>query len=455
MPRDGGKRPGLAEATAPPLVLVERDMPLQALQQAWQDAQTAGGRIALVSGEAGLGTSSLIQAFVGQLPDPAAVVTGWCDPLHTPRPLGPVRDLARRWLGRSSNESDDADHFDGLLARLSRRPRSANGVHVLVIEDLHWVDQRSADWLQFVGRRLALLRVLVVCSLRDEPRPAGHPLEVVLGALPAARVHRIALQPLSGEAIQRAATAAGLDAGAAAALHRLTGGNPFFVQALLHRAEPGALDARDRMVLPHTVSDALQAHLAGLPPPLRDLLALVACSPSGVPQRLLEHVATAPEAAQVDAALAQRLLLASAHHLQLRHELLRLAILERVPPVARRALHRRWLDALLAQPAQAQVLELLVHHARGAGADEVLLAMRPRPPTGPPPLAPTARPPNTWPQRWGPQRAHRRQWRPTFWSAGPTRPAWPMVLTNAPSTRATRRPGCGGWWGARTRWATT
>ena len=167
MLRDADEPAARVDAASAGGLLVEREAPLQALRQAWHDAQTQGGRLVLVCGEAGIGKSSLIQAFLAQLPDPRAAVTGWCDPMQTPRPLGPVRDLARRLLGPEPGAPDEARHFDALLRRLARRPRGPNRVHVLVIEDLHWVDQRSADWLQFIGRRMATLPLLVVGSCRD------------------------------------------------------------------------------------------------------------------------------------------------------------------------------------------------------------------------------------------------------------------------------------------------
>lgn len=375
-------RPAGSASTPQRLPLLERAAALASLQAAWVDAQAHGGQIVLVAGEAGLGKSSLIQAFVAGLPAPALAVFGWCDPMHTPRPLGPVRDVARRLLGHPQDDAghaDEARHFDGLLQRLSRRPRGANRVHVLVVEDLHWIDQRSADWLQFIGRRLALLPLLIVASLRDDPRPPGHPLDAALAVLPPARCQRIALQPLSAAATALAAAGTGLDAAAAAALYRLTGGHPFFVQELLqHRHAVVGAGSQAPLTLPHTLADALQARLADQPPALRDLLALVACAPAAVSRRLLRQVAVPAEAAQVDEALARRLLLGSARQLQFRHELLRLAVLERLPPVTRRALHRRWLDALLALPEVEQPVDLIVHHARGADAGDLLLRHAPR-----------------------------------------------------------------------------
>jgi DNA-binding CsgD family transcriptional regulator/tetratricopeptide (TPR) repeat protein len=368
------------DGAGPALPLVEREVPLLSLRQAWRDAQTRGGQVVLVLGEAGIGKSSLIQAFVAQLPDPDAAVTGWCDPMHTPRPLGPVRDLARRLLGPEPGEPDEARHFDGLLHRLGRRPRGRNRVHVLVLEDLHWVDQRSADWLQFVGRRLAPLPLLIIASCRDDQRPPDHPLDTVLGTLPAARLQRLTLQPLTPQGIRELGRCAG-GGDPADAVHRLTGGNPFLVHELLLRApSASASDAGIDLTLPDTVADAVQARLAGPGPghALRALVELVACCPAGVPLARLQRVASDEESAQLDEAVRRQLLQVQGRQARFRHELTRLAVLDRLPETRSRAVHRRLLQDLLAQRGDAQALDLIVHHARGAGADDVLLTHAPR-----------------------------------------------------------------------------
>jgi DNA-binding NarL/FixJ family response regulator len=377
MLRDADEPAAHVDAASAGGLLVEREAPLQALCQAWHDAQTQGGRLVLVCGEAGIGKSSLIQAFLAQLPDPRAAVTGWCDPMQTPRPLGPVRDLALRLLGPELGAPDEARHFDALLHRLARRPRGPNRVHVLVIEDLHWVDQRSADWLQFIGRRMATLPLLVVGSCRDDERAAAHPLDGALGALPGERLQRIGLQPLTAQGIRRLAQRA--RAGDQAEdVQRLTGGNPFLVGELLQHVSwwPAAADGSTPM--PRTLADAVQARLAGSQRGLRALVELVACSPAGTPVALLNLAAPGEVTAQLDEAVRQRLLQVQARRVQFRHELARLAVYERLSPTRRRAAHRRLLDALLAQPDDAQALDLVVHHARGAGADDVLLTHAPR-----------------------------------------------------------------------------
>jgi DNA-binding CsgD family transcriptional regulator/tetratricopeptide (TPR) repeat protein len=391
MPRDApGPITGATAGTPVTPALVEREAAMRALHQAWQDAGGQGGQIVLLVGEAGIGKSALIQAFVGQLPDGDAAVTGWCDALHTPHPLGPVRDIARRLLGSDRAAVDERHCFDGMLRRLERRPRGPNRVHLLVIEDLHWVDQRSADWLQFIGRRIATLPLLLIGSYRDGVRPPGHPLDTALGGLPAARLQLIDLPPLTLQGVQalRRLVAGHAahdpegpplpDADHAATVHRLTAGNPFFVHELLRQPSWRPTGANSQEALPNTVADAVLSRIAGLARPLWSLVSLVACSPGAMPLALLHRVASEDEAEQLDEALGHRLLQLRSACVQFRHELMRLAVLERVPPIALRTLHRRVLDALLSQPAEAQDLDLIVHHARGADAGEVLLSHAPR-----------------------------------------------------------------------------
>lgn len=360
-----GERPSSARAgggVRPAAPLVERDDPLRLLRQVWRSAAEEGGRLVLVTGEAGVGKSSLIQAFVAGLPEPGDAVTGWCDPLSTPRALGPVQDIALRLLGPGDDDPVQDRLFAGLLQRLQRRPRGGNGAHVLVLEDLHWMDQRSGDWLKFIGRRLATLPVLLVGSCRDDDPAAQASLASALGVLPAERVQRIGLRPLSLRGVQ--AMARRIGAGERApAIHRLSGGNPFYVQALLG-------DAR---TLPPTVADAVHARVADLSDAQRDVVELVACSPTGLSLAVLQQAA-GPGAPIGSSALLQW----GDAGLQFRHELARLAVLDRMPPAAVQRRHRQVLDALLAPAGAAPAPDLVVHHARGAGADDVLLSFAPR-----------------------------------------------------------------------------
>src|SRR5918994_7732140 len=90
-----GRRPSPAGPSGRYSPLVERDRELAALNAALDTAVGSGtGAVVLVVGEAGIGKTSLVEAFAHAAEERAAVLVGRCDALLTPRPLGPFRDMA-------------------------------------------------------------------------------------------------------------------------------------------------------------------------------------------------------------------------------------------------------------------------------------------------------------------------------------------------------------------------
>jgi predicted ATPase len=75
--------------------LLERQAELQVLGTAVERAWTGQGSAVLVLGEAGIGKSSLVHAFLTAAAGQARVLAGACEDLFTPRALGPLRDAAR------------------------------------------------------------------------------------------------------------------------------------------------------------------------------------------------------------------------------------------------------------------------------------------------------------------------------------------------------------------------
>src|SRR5690348_14638940 len=72
--------------------LLERDPFLQTLDDLLRQAGEGRGRVALISGEAGIGKTSLVERFLEQRQ--AQTLWGACEALFTPRPLGPLYDIA-------------------------------------------------------------------------------------------------------------------------------------------------------------------------------------------------------------------------------------------------------------------------------------------------------------------------------------------------------------------------
>src|SRR5829696_4109945 len=216
---------------SPAMQLLEREPLLSQLEEHLRQAAAGQGRVVLVGGEAGVGKTALVDEFCRRVAGAVTALRASCDALSTPGPLGPVRDLAPALGLQIEPHALDGDTREALfrevLAALAARP----GPTVIFAEDAHWADGASLELLRFLGRRIGGLSVLVVVTYRDDEIGANHPLRLVLGDLatePA--VQRTSVRPLSVEAVRRFAHGSGRDA---AALHQLTGGNPFFLTEVL------------------------------------------------------------------------------------------------------------------------------------------------------------------------------------------------------------------------------
>jgi len=327
--------------------LLERDAPLAALRGALDEARGGRGTLAVVSGEAGIGKTSLVQAFCDGARADARVLWGACDDLSVPRPLGAFLDIAAGASPALGPRLRSGDRIDALGAVLDEL--AGGGPTVCVVEDAHWADEASVDVLTFVARRVASVPAVVVVTVRDDELGPEHPLRRALGAAPAGRVRRVALERLSRAAVDAMAG----DPGAGARLFALTEGNPFFLTEAM---------ADDAGRTPGGVRDAVLARAARLSPAARDALDLVSVVPARAEVDLV--AACRPDA---DAALAEcerrGLLRGDGGHVRFRHELARRAVEEALPAVRRAALHREVLAELErrdADPAR------LAHHAAGA-----------------------------------------------------------------------------------------
>lgn len=346
--------------------LIEREPFLQALEQWLRQAAEGSGCLVFLGGEAGAGKTALVQCLAQRVRKNARVALGACDPLSTPRPLGPLLDAASA-LGLEGAFQGGIPRirvFQVVLAVLCMGPKPT----LLVFEDAHWADEATLDLLRFLGRRIAQTRALMIASYRDDEIGFKHPLRVVLGDLSTSpAVRRMELPPLSEAAVAYLARNSALDAGA---LYRQTAGNPFFVTEILSSGAPG---------IPPTVRDAVLARAARLSPSGRGVLEAAAVIGSRVEPWLLAEVVGA-EVQAVDECLAIGILRAQddaqGAALAFRHELARQAILEAIPPGRKQVLHRPVLDALRARRSEEPAR--LAHHAEAAGEPEAVLEYAPK-----------------------------------------------------------------------------
>ena len=310
-----------APATTALFPLVGREREWRQLLGAWRAAIAAGApHVVILRGEAGIGKTRLVEELLqwaarqgiasaharcyaaeGELA--YAPVTAWL----RGRTLAPLEDAWLAEVGRLLPEVlagrpelprpaalTEAWQRRRLFEGLARAILGTGKPLLLAIDDLQWCDRDTLEWLHFLLRFDRNARLLVIGAYRPEEVGSGHPLLATLQALRLSeQVTEVDLQPLDEDATGILATQiARAEIGAAAArlLYRETEGVPLFVvetvRAGLATKGPllGAAAVRelprdalpDDEALPPRVRSVLEARLAQLSAPARELAGLAA-----------------------------------------------------------------------------------------------------------------------------------------------------------------------------------
>jgi predicted ATPase len=190
--------------------LLERDAELRGLRETLRQAGRGRGSVVLVSGEAGIGKTSLVRAFAEHARAHARVLIGVCDDLVTPRTLGPFRDMARGGDGPLAEAAASVAERDAVFGAVYQE--LADRSTLMIVEDVHWADDATLDVVRYLAWRIAELPSVLVLTYRDDELRDDHPLRRVLGALARQDVQRLALRRLSPGAVQELSSRHGADA---------------------------------------------------------------------------------------------------------------------------------------------------------------------------------------------------------------------------------------------------
>jgi DNA-binding CsgD family transcriptional regulator/tetratricopeptide (TPR) repeat protein len=337
------------------MLTLERGELLAQLGGYVERARTGSGTFVFLDGEAGAGKTTVARMLVAETPKSALLLSGQCDPLTTPRPLGPLLDIAADPESGLADIVEIEDRYEIFAQVLDRLQHSIRPV-LMTLEDIHWADAATLDMLTYLGRRIGDTKALVLTTYRGDEIGPDHQLRPVLGdLLTKPDVHRHTVEMLSTDAVR---TLAGEQPVDAEKIHQITGGNAFYVTELL---------ATDGSV-PATVQDAVLARVGKLDADARRAVEAVSIAPRSMePAHITALVGTTSEAAE--RALHAGVLVGDTSGYRFRHELARLAVEDSVPPPRRVAYHLKMLEILAGTDDPAR----LAHHAMNTGESDMIL----------------------------------------------------------------------------------
>jgi len=311
---------------------VGREEPLQKMLQLASEAAQGSRRLLFVTGEAGIGKSSLIDAFLPLLKQhsrahdsvPLSYQHGQCiEQYGTAEPYMPViqavsalaqgeratqvldclERYAPSWVDRLSTHGQGLartkrqSNQEGMLLELVEAIEGIAAEQLLVVhlEDLQWCDLATIELLNILSRRKGFARLLVVATYRQEDvLKSGHPLPAMKQELLMHRLcSEIQLRTLSTADVQHY-----LDSrftpnhfvdrypDLAAHIHARTDGNPLFMSEIVqHLQASNGLDwQHDQWV----VTDTLEAALQEIPTELRQFIDLQVSRLGNATQQVLE-----------------------------------------------------------------------------------------------------------------------------------------------------------------------
>jgi DNA-binding NarL/FixJ family response regulator len=377
-------------------VLVGRDAELGSLETILAEVVTRTGRVALVGGDAGIGKSRLLDAFISRArASGARALAAQCAQAEERRPFGPfvdllqgARDATRIFRAESDLAVADPEirfralrSFASVFADLAKQ-----GPLLVAIDDLQWADEATMDLFAYLARSLHSKQVLLIGSYRTDELHRLHPLRSVIAALAQARLaDSLILRPLTLAGSREMVRATlGLSTPAprefTAALHERCEGNPFFIEEVLKAlAETGDLVWRDAAwhyvgrladpVIPASVRDIVQNRLDVLPDDARAALRVAAVIGLSFDFPLLqrltamsEHDLTNALRSAVAAQLVEEIPEPTRDRFRFRHALTRESVLADLLGRERRELHREVAKALEARSGPDLESEELAYH---------------------------------------------------------------------------------------------
>jgi DNA-binding CsgD family transcriptional regulator len=344
--------------------LVERERFLALLRVQLKNIEDGEGHCVFISGEAGIGKTSLVKTFCREQKANCNIYHGACDALFTPRPLAPIYDIM--WQVNSDLRPDSykieerSELFTGVFRELSNQKKKT----IIVFEDIHWADEATLDFIKFFARRISQLQCLFILTYRDDEIHSRHPLKNVLGQLPQDSFTRLKLIPLSRPAVEKMAAEKGYNG---EDVYSISGGNPFYVSEILASYSAG---------VPDNIKDSILSIYNRQDEKTKYVWEILSILPTGFDSKYFEKTEPA-YSESVHKSLDTTILILRGEMLFFKHELYRRTIEASLAPLTRISYNKKVLDVFMETYDKNQEIERLVHHAKNANEYDIVVQYAP------------------------------------------------------------------------------
>lgn len=401
--------------------LVGREHQLQRLRTCWTETQAGYGQLALITGEPGIGKTSLARQFAAQS-RAEVVLIGRCQEGEGSPPYEPFREALQAYFATVPPELFNQEaqqliaNFTWLAPELrqivpglpdppSLEPQqeqfrlissltqfivqaTQQRPWLLILDDLQWIDPSSLELLRYLGRHLPKTALFIIGSYRDTEVGRRHPLQALLRDF--SRIISPRRLPLDRLSQAHVAQMLGnlwtgpIPENLAQKIFRQTEGNPLYVEEIARGLEDDGLvilydgewrfpDA-EAIRLPQSIHEAIEGRIHYLSADARDVLAQAAVL--GETFRLADLVALSDLSEwavleHLDVALERQLVqeMSGDATLGFNHAEIHHVLYQDLGTLRRRRLHRRAGETLerRAQPEPERLAEVLARHFSEAG----------------------------------------------------------------------------------------
>ena len=380
--------------------LLERERELTELDRVLADAQDRHGRVLVVEAPSGLGKTSLLGEAAGRAGDAGfTCLRARASDLERDFAYGLVRQLVEPVVAGAGKDEREAlfegaaSLSAGLFAPSDAGPLpspgdnafsilhglywlvnnlAADGPVALLVDDLHWSDSESLNFLSYLGPRLDGLQMVVIATTR----PGEGDVQAIARLTSAPETKVVRPRPLSvGATAELCRVRLGPEVSAefVAACRDATGGNPFFLEALLRDAVEEGFSTDDadqvRGIAPAAVARSVLLRLSGKPPAARALVDAAAVLGNGASVAEAAALAQLPpdEAEAAVDLLATLGLLQPGEGLQFAHSIVRTAVRDEMGARAGALAHARAVEVLseLGAPAERVAAQIVAADPAG------------------------------------------------------------------------------------------